>query len=65
VPAGKTDNGLPKGFQLVAPPFEEAILFRTARAYEKEKTLGFQKKFWVLSQFKSSLISRHILVCLT
>ena len=33
--AGLTDNGLPSGFQLVAPPFEEALLFRTARAFEK------------------------------
>ncbi len=40
VPAGNTDNGLPTGFQLVAPPLEEAILFKAARAYEKE-TLGF------------------------
>jgi Asp-tRNA(Asn)/Glu-tRNA(Gln) amidotransferase A subunit family amidase len=26
---------------LVAPPFEEAILFRAARAYEKEKPWDF------------------------
>lgn len=41
VPAGQTDNGLPTGFQLVAPPFEEALLFRTARAYEKENPWFF------------------------
>ena len=41
VPAGQTDNGLPTGFQLVAPPFEEALLFRTARAYEKETSWSF------------------------
>ena len=45
VPAGKTDNGLPTGFQLVAPPLEEAILFRVARAYEKEKPWDFQNNF--------------------
>jgi aspartyl-tRNA(Asn)/glutamyl-tRNA(Gln) amidotransferase subunit A len=42
VPAGKTDNGLPTGFQLVAPPLEEAMLFRAARAYEKEKPWHYQ-----------------------
>ena len=42
VPAGKTDNGLPTGFQLVAPPLEEAILFKAARAYEKEKPWNYQ-----------------------
>ena len=45
VPAGKTDNGLPTGFQLVAPPLDEALLFRVARAYEKEKPWDFQKIF--------------------
>ena len=45
VPAGKTDNGLPTGFQLVAPPLDEAILFKAARAYEKEKPWNFQKNF--------------------
>ena len=43
VPAGKTDNGLPTGFQLVAPPLDETILFRAARAYEKEKPWDIQK----------------------
>jgi len=42
VPAGKTDNCLPTGFQLVAPPLEEAMLFRAARAYEKEKPWNYQ-----------------------
>jgi aspartyl-tRNA(Asn)/glutamyl-tRNA(Gln) amidotransferase subunit A len=41
VPAGLTDNGLPSGFQLVAPPFEEALLFRTARAFEKENPWSY------------------------
>ena len=43
--AGKTDNVLPTGFQLVATPLEEAMLFRAARAYEKEKPWDFQKNF--------------------
>lgn len=34
VPAGFTANGLPAGFQLVAPPFNEARLFSVAAAYE-------------------------------
>ncbi len=34
VPAGFTANGLPAGFQLIGRPFEEARLFRAARAYE-------------------------------
>jgi len=36
VPAGFTGNGLPCGMQLVGPPFGEALLFRAARAYERE-----------------------------
>ena len=36
VPAGFTANGLPTGFQLVGRPFDEARLFRAARAYERE-----------------------------
>ena len=36
VPAGFTSNGLPTGFQLVGRPFDEATLFRAARAYERE-----------------------------
>ena len=43
VPAGRTDNGMPTGFQIVAPPLDEAILFRVARAYEKENPWNFQK----------------------
>ena len=41
LPAGLTDNGLPTGFQLVAPPFDEALLFKTARAYERETKWTF------------------------
>jgi aspartyl-tRNA(Asn)/glutamyl-tRNA(Gln) amidotransferase subunit A len=33
-PAGFTASGLPAAFQLVAPPFAEARLFRVAAAYE-------------------------------
>lgn len=33
-PAGFTSSGLPAAFQLVAPPFAEARLFRVAAAYE-------------------------------
>jgi aspartyl-tRNA(Asn)/glutamyl-tRNA(Gln) amidotransferase subunit A len=36
VPCGFTSNGLPAAFQLSARPFDEATLFRTARAYERE-----------------------------
>jgi aspartyl-tRNA(Asn)/glutamyl-tRNA(Gln) amidotransferase subunit A len=36
VPCGFTANGLPCGFQLVGRPFDEALLFRAGRAYERE-----------------------------
>lgn len=36
IPAGFTDNGLPFGVQLVGRPFDEALLFRIGRAYERE-----------------------------
>lgn len=36
VPAGFTTSGLPTGFQLVGRPFDESLLFRAARAYERE-----------------------------
>ncbi|MBC8338370.1 MAG: amidase [Rhodospirillales bacterium] len=36
VPCGFTDNGLPAAIQLVGRPFDEATLYRTARAYERE-----------------------------
>jgi aspartyl-tRNA(Asn)/glutamyl-tRNA(Gln) amidotransferase subunit A len=41
LPAGLTDNGMPTGFQLAAPPFEESVLFRAGRAYERETTWSF------------------------
>jgi len=34
VPAGFTAAGLPIGLQLISSPFEEAMLLRTAHAYE-------------------------------
>jgi aspartyl-tRNA(Asn)/glutamyl-tRNA(Gln) amidotransferase subunit A len=36
VPCGFTANGLPAAFQLVGRPFDEATLYRAARAYERE-----------------------------
>ena len=41
LPAGLTDNGMPTGIQLAAPPFEKSVLFRGARAYEREATWSF------------------------
>ncbi|MGI9381613.1 MAG: amidase [Methyloligellaceae bacterium] len=35
VPCGFTPNGLPAAFQLIARPFEEALLLRAARAFER------------------------------
>jgi aspartyl-tRNA(Asn)/glutamyl-tRNA(Gln) amidotransferase subunit A len=35
VPCGFTKDGLPIGFQLLGRPFDEATLFRVARAYER------------------------------
>lgn len=34
VPCGKGENGLPIGMQLIGPKFSEAVLLRTAHAYE-------------------------------
>ena len=36
VPCGFTGNGLPTAFQLVGRSFDEALLFRIGRAYERE-----------------------------
>lgn len=36
IPCGFTATGLPIGLQLLAPPFEEERLLRTARMYERE-----------------------------
>ena len=36
LPVGLDDRGLPVGFQLVGRPFDEALLLRAGRAYERE-----------------------------
>ena len=36
IPCGLTQSGLPIGFQLLAPTFEEERLFRAARMFERE-----------------------------
>ena len=35
VPCGFTRNGLPTAFQLLGPPFSEALLFRAGHAYQR------------------------------
>ena len=39
LPAGLDERGLPVGFQLVARPFDEALLLQAGRAYERETNL--------------------------
>jgi aspartyl-tRNA(Asn)/glutamyl-tRNA(Gln) amidotransferase subunit A len=36
IPAGFTASGLPTAFQLVGRPYDESLLFRAARVYERE-----------------------------
>ena len=36
LPGGKSGSGLPIGVQVIGPPLEEALIFRTAHALEKE-----------------------------
>ncbi|HET7595667.1 MAG TPA: amidase family protein, partial [Burkholderiales bacterium] len=36
VPVGFAQSGLPLGMQIVGKPFSEALLYRVARAYERE-----------------------------
>jgi len=36
VPCGFSAAGLPIGFQLIGRPFGESVLFKLARAYEKQ-----------------------------
>lgn len=43
VPAGLCSNGLPIGVQLIGRPFEEALLLRAARAFERERRFWDQK----------------------
>lgn len=35
VPCGETPDGLPVGLQIIAPHFQEALMFRLAEAYER------------------------------
>ena len=35
IPCGFTKNGLPTAFQLLGPPFSEALLFRAGHAYQQ------------------------------
>jgi aspartyl-tRNA(Asn)/glutamyl-tRNA(Gln) amidotransferase subunit A len=37
IPAGKDSSGLPIGFQLIAPPFEESRLFSLGQAFDKTR----------------------------
>ena len=37
IPCGFTGNGLPIGLQIMGRAFEEEVLLRVARAFEKEK----------------------------
>lgn len=39
IPCGLTAGGLPAGLQLIGKPFDEAILLRTAHAYERAANL--------------------------
>ena len=41
LPAELTDNEIPTGFQLAATPFEESVLFRAGRAFEREAKWSF------------------------
>jgi aspartyl-tRNA(Asn)/glutamyl-tRNA(Gln) amidotransferase subunit A len=43
VPCGFGDNGMPVGLQIVAPRFEDALVFRAARAYEREHPFALPK----------------------
>ncbi len=43
VPCGFAENGLPIGFQLLGKPFDEAMLFRIAHAYEQNHEWHLQK----------------------
>ena len=42
VPCGFTNDGLPVGLQLVAPPRAEAALLSAAAAFEANQTLQWQ-----------------------
>ncbi len=46
VPATLTEDGLPLGLQLLARPFDEAMLFRTARTIEDAAGHFFPGRWW-------------------
>jgi aspartyl-tRNA(Asn)/glutamyl-tRNA(Gln) amidotransferase subunit A len=46
VPAGLTGEGLPLGLQLIAKPFDEEMLFRTAHVIEESAGRFTPKKWW-------------------
>jgi aspartyl-tRNA(Asn)/glutamyl-tRNA(Gln) amidotransferase subunit A len=47
VPCGFSHDGLPIGFQLTGRPFDEALLLRLARAYEREHSWVERKPVWL------------------
>ena len=49
-------NGLPKGFQLIAPPLEEKILFKSALAYKKKRDHGILKKIILANNIFKKII---------
>jgi aspartyl-tRNA(Asn)/glutamyl-tRNA(Gln) amidotransferase subunit A len=46
VPAGLTGEGLPLGLQLIAKPFDEEMLFRTAHVIEESAGRFAPQKWW-------------------
>jgi aspartyl-tRNA(Asn)/glutamyl-tRNA(Gln) amidotransferase subunit A len=46
VPAGLTGEGLPLGLQLIAKPFDEEMLFRTAHVIEESAGRFAPEKWW-------------------
>ncbi|GAB4140617.1 MAG: Asp-tRNA(Asn)/Glu-tRNA(Gln) amidotransferase subunit GatA [Planctomycetaceae bacterium] len=47
LPAGESSSGLPIGLQLLAPPFEEERLFRTAAMFERETDWHCRRPKWI------------------
>ena len=46
VPAGLTADGLPLGLQLIGRPFDESMLFRTARVIEDAAGRFSPERWW-------------------
>jgi aspartyl-tRNA(Asn)/glutamyl-tRNA(Gln) amidotransferase subunit A len=46
VPAGLTGEGLPLGLQLIAKPFDEEMLFRTAHVIEENAGRFAPERWW-------------------